>query len=86
LGTTTRRLYVTGKEVCEIIAACKEAGVVSLKYGALELSFIPVQNEQVTQYVGNTSAESFVAPQREPTVEDLLIEDPMAYEKLFAEG
>lgn len=101
MGKSVRRLKTDS--LVDIIKACKEAGVLKLQYGEIEITFgdaIPrVDSTQVFEAYApeddrvNSKSDQTTKPGREVTQEQveavkqdylaqLLIDDPVAYEKL----
>lgn len=88
---------LTGKELCEIISACKEAGVSQFSFGELQMLFgeevrLPIQvisaNDEVEESVeeGPIDTGSFKEEEDPEDIEQMLLIDPLGAEEAMARG
>lgn len=77
--------HFSAKEVCAIISACKKNGVASFNFRGLALTF--GEQPKVTQGWGGRRATGSddAAVEDEPDLDQLMVEDPEAYERILAD-
>lgn len=77
---------LTAKDICDIIKSCQRNGVSSFKFRELVLEFgdKPKQERAAT---GSTRTEEEDGPgDFEPDLDQMMVEDPVAYEKFLSES
>lgn len=83
---------LTVKDVCCIISTCRKSGVSSLSYSGLEVTF--GDTEKVKQKKNNKQLEKeipkIISTQeydiKQDQLEEMIITDPVQYEKLMQQG
>lgn len=78
---------LSAKDVCDIILACHTSNVSSLKFNELALEFgnhSKTEPDPVLEVAAKEAGDR-VEPDYEPDLEQLMIDDPVAYEKYLTD-
>ncbi len=82
------QVHFSASEICDIIKSCKKHGVSSFKFNGLALTFgdQPKETAAWTNRGGSKRSDLESSEEGEsPDLDQLMVEDPGAYERILAE-
>lgn len=85
-----KRNNLSAVDVCSLIKACSESGVIELTFGDLHISFVPkaigTPPAQAIAGLNQPDIEQIEIAVKTDQLDHMLVEDPVEYERLRASG
>lgn len=75
---------LSAKDVCDIIKSCKKSGVTSFRFGELDLQFGDQPKPAKPGSSSSLAEKDDEQSEDNPDLDQLMVEDPAAYERYVA--